>query len=215
MVQEKDRLYSQRHNMVETQLKPRGINDERVLEAMLEVPRHLFVPENMKEFAYQDGALPISEGQTISQPYIVAYMIEKLEIDSSSIVLEIGTGSGYGAAVLSRIAARVFTVERHGSLAEEAERKILSLGYDNISVKVDDGSEGWWENAPYDGIVVTAAANFTPDELVGQLKTEANMVIPIGDNFSQKLVKVKVNQYGDLIEKDLISVRFVPLISGS
>lgn len=211
--QEKNDFYFQRKRMVETQLIPRGISDEAVIKSMLEVPRHLFVPKDMRNYAYTDGALPIGEGQTISQPYIVAYMIEELELNSESIVLEIGTGSGYGAAVLSRIAAEVYTVERHRTLAEEAKRKFERLQYDNIFVKLGDGCKGWPEMAPFEGIVVTAAAGKIPQSLLDQLKPGGSFVIPVGDDYHQWLVKVHLNIDGIKTEKELIPVRFVPLIN--
>lgn len=211
--QEKDDFYFQRKRMVETQLIPRGITDETVINSMSEVPRHLFVPRDMRNYAYSDGALPIGEGQTISQPYIVAYMIEELELSSDSRVLEVGAGSGYGAAVLSRIAAEVYTVERHRNLAEEAKRKFERLQYDNIFVKLGDGCEGWREKAPFDGIIVTAAAEKIPQPLIDQLKPSSNLVIPVGDDYCQRLVKVQLKSDGSKTEKDLIPVRFVPLIT--
>jgi protein-L-isoaspartate(D-aspartate) O-methyltransferase len=202
-----------RKKMVNHQLISRGISDDLVLNAMGEVPREAFVPRKLRNLAYNDSALPIDEEQTISQPYMVALMIEALDLVPDSRVLEIGTGSGYATAVLSRVASQVFTVERHASLARVAEERFQKLGYENIRVHIGDGTMGWSEHAPYDGIVVTAGAPRIPDPLIKQLKVKANLVIPIADQQnSQKLIRLIRKDENEYQEENLGSVRFVPLI---
>jgi protein-L-isoaspartate(D-aspartate) O-methyltransferase len=201
-----------RRGMVEDQLIPRGIIDQNVLRSMLTVPRHLFVPDHLRKFAYEDKPLPIAEGQTISQPYIVAMMAQALELRSPARVLEIGTGSGYGAAILSIIADSVYTVERHQTLANEASKRLADLHYDNIKIKVGDGSKGWEEEAPFDGIVVTAAAPDIPPTLLEQLVTGGCLVIPVGEREWQELLRVRKNPDGSYTTENLGAVRFVPLI---
>jgi protein-L-isoaspartate(D-aspartate) O-methyltransferase len=206
-------LESRKERMVAEHLLARGIRDAAVVKAMREVPREAFLPPDMERFAYDDGPLPIEEGQTISQPYIVAYMIEALELRGRERVLEIGTGSGYAAAVLSRCAAEVFTVERIASLADSARGRLESLGYRNVKVLVGDGTIGWKEHAPYDGIVVTAGAPEVPDELRQQLAIGGRLVIPVGDTpHLQTLVRVRRLPDGDFRDEELCGVRFVPLI---
>jgi protein-L-isoaspartate(D-aspartate) O-methyltransferase len=202
--------------MVVTQLIPRGLNDPSVLSAMEEVPREAFLPEGIAEMAYHDSPLPIGEGQTISQPYIVALMAEALEITPDGRVLEIGTGSGYAAAVISRIAKEVYTVERHASLLEEAAERFRRLGYENIHLREADGTLGWKEHAPYDGIVVTAGAPSPPGPLLGQLAVGGRLVIPIGPTpESQELVRI-LRREGESFETEkLTSVRFVPLVGSA
>ena len=172
-------------------IKKRGIKDERVLNAMLKVPRHLFVPPEIVDRAYDDCPLPIGKGQTISQPYIVALMTEALELDEDSKVLEIGTGSGYQAAILAEIAKEVYTVERIPELLERARKTIESLGYTNIHFKLGDGTMGWEEEAPFDAIIVTAASPDIPEPLVEQLKIGGRMVIPVGSELTQELLKIR------------------------
>jgi protein-L-isoaspartate(D-aspartate) O-methyltransferase len=201
-----------RMKMVDSHLIPRGIIDQKVLRSMLTVPRHLFVPDQLKEFAYEDRPLPIAAGQTISQPYIVAMMVQALELKTPARVLEIGTGSGYGAAVLAKIATAVFTVERHQSLADEARQRLADLNYDNIKIKVGDGSEGWVEEAPFEGIVVAAAAPDIPRTLLNQLATCGYLVIPVGEREWQELLRIRRNPDGSYITENLGAVRFVPLI---
>jgi protein-L-isoaspartate(D-aspartate) O-methyltransferase len=201
----------ERELMVKTQLIPRGIKSERVLQAMMEVPRHLFVPEELREVAYQDCPLPIGCGQTISQPYIVALMTEALELGGDEKVLEIGTGSGYQAAILSLLAKDVYTIERIAALAEGAERVLKELGYTNVMVKVGDGTLGWEEYAPFDAIIITAAAPNVPQPLIEQLGDGGRLVAPIGPIWSQLLVKVR-RKGKDLIVEHLTAVAFVPLI---
>jgi protein-L-isoaspartate(D-aspartate) O-methyltransferase len=197
--------------MVESQLVRRGIKDKRVLEAMRQVPRHLFIPEDMRSLAYCDGPLPIGLGQTISQPYIVALMTELLELTGQEKVLELGTGSGYQAAILSRLARQVYTVERHATLAQRAEKVLAELGYDNVVIRVGDGTLGWPEHSPYEAIIVTAAAPDVPQPLIDQLADGGRLVAPVGSRWSQVLVKVK-RQRDLLVKERLTSVAFVPLI---
>jgi len=200
-----------RERMVETQIKARGIKDERVLKAMLKVPRHLFVDEALRDQAYGDFPLPIGEGQTISQPYIVALMTEALELKGNERVLEIGTGSGYQTAILAELALWVYTIERFPTLLERAKKVLNELGYKNISFKLDDGTLGWKEAAPFDAIIVTAASPDIPPPLVEQLAEGGRMVIPIGDEFSQTLIKGG-KKGGKLHTKALEPVRFVKLV---
>jgi protein-L-isoaspartate(D-aspartate) O-methyltransferase len=208
-----DHLTAERERMMERQIAARGVDDARVLDAMRQVPREAFVASGFEEFAYEDSPLPIAEGQTISQPYIVALMIEAAEVKSGDRVLEIGTGSGYAAAVLSRIAAEVYTVERHGALAQTAKRRFARLGYRNIEVRHGDGTLGWPEAAPFDAIIVTAGGPEIPESLRRQLKIGGRLVIPIGSlTDEQRLVKVVRDGEHAFHEEDLGPVRFVPLI---
>ncbi len=176
-----------RERMVKEQLEKRGIRDPRVLEAMRQVPRHRFVPPENRHLAYADGPLPIGEGQTISQPYIVALMSQLLQIDAREKVLEIGTGSGYQAAVLAHLAEIVYTIERYASLAQKAEAKLRELGIDNVHVHVGDGTKGWPEEAPYDGIIATAGSPEVPRPLLEQLSDEGRLVLPVGRKRGQVL----------------------------
>jgi protein-L-isoaspartate(D-aspartate) O-methyltransferase len=202
-----------REKMVETQIKGRGVRDERVLSAMLKVERHRFVPKEYQAQAYADQPLPIGEGQTISQPYIVAYMAECLELSPADRVLEIGTGSGYSAAVLSRIAAQVYTVERFASLALSAGEHLRRLGYDNISILVADGTLGWPGMAPYDAIIVTAGAPRVPKPLLEQLAVGGRLVLPVGpDRLGQILIRVRRKDEDEYLEERLLAVQFVPLV---
>jgi protein-L-isoaspartate(D-aspartate) O-methyltransferase len=201
----------EREHMVKSHLARRGIKDTRVLEAMRQVPRHLFIPEGMRSLAYCDGPLPIGHGQTISQPYIVALMTETLELAGQERVLEIGTGSGYQAAILSHLAWQVYSVERHAVLAQQAEKILAHLGYDNIVVRVSDGTLGWPEHSPYEAIIVTAAAPDIPRPLTDQLADGGRLVAPVGSQWSQVLVKVR--RQGDLLIRErLTAVAFVPLV---
>lgn len=208
---EKDIYRVSRERMVETQIKARGIKDERVLKAMLKVPRHLFVPASLRDQAYGDFPLPIGEGQTISQPYIVALMTEALELKGKERVLEIGTGSGYQTAILAELSAWVYTIEKYASLQERAKAILFELGYKNISFKVGDGTLGWPEASPFDAIIVTAASPQIPPPLIEQLGEGGRIVIPVGDEFSQMLVK-GVKKGGTLHTKNLEPVRFVKLV---
>ncbi len=200
-----------RKEMVQYQLRSRGIKDERVLQAMETVERHLFVGEDLRGNAYDDSALPIGEGQTISQPYMVAIMTELLELKGDEKVLEIGTGSGYQAAVLSLLAKEVFTIERIASLALKTDEKFKSLGYSNIHIVTGDGTLGLPEEAPFDGIIVTAASPKIPDTYIMQLKINGRLVIPMGSRYSQTLYKIKKTQSGINISESTPCV-FVPLI---
>ncbi|MBC8249181.1 MAG: protein-L-isoaspartate(D-aspartate) O-methyltransferase [Anaerolineales bacterium] len=201
----------EREHMVESQLVRRGIKDKRVLDAMRQVPRHLFVPKDMRDLAYCDGPLPIGQGQTISQPYIVALMTELLELAGQEKVLELGTGSGYQAAILSRLVCQVYSVERHAALAEQAEKVLSQLGYDNVMISVGDGTLGWPEHSPYEAIIVTAAAPDIPQPLTDQLTDGGHLVAPVGSRWSQVLVKVK-RQGETLVREHLTAVAFVPLV---
>jgi protein-L-isoaspartate(D-aspartate) O-methyltransferase len=195
-------------------LRRRGISDQAVLRAMDEVPRENFVPHDFTEEAYADQALPIACGQTISQPYVVAYMTEQLEVKPHHRVLEVGTGSGYQAAVLSRLAKEVVTVERYRTLAEAARIRLESLGFGNVTVLVGDGLSGVPAHAPDDRIIVTAAAENIPESLVGELAEGGIMVLPLGPHSgAQRIVKV-TKEAGGLVRQNLIWVRFVPLLPG-
>ena len=198
--------------MVETQIIPRGVRDEKVLRAASVVRRDKFVPDNLRMFAYSDCPLPLSDGQTISQPYMVAAMTELLQLDRQAVVLEIGTGSGYQTAILAEIAALVFTVEIIESLAQSARRLLTELGYANIHYKTGDGYFGWEEHGPYDAIIVTAAPEKAPLHLIDQLKPEGRMVIPIGPlDGSQTLYLIRKDRNGELERTAAMEVRFVPL----
>ena len=201
----------EREHMVKSQLARRGIKDQRVLEAMRRVPRHLFIPESTRNLAYCDGPLPIGHGQTISQPYIVALMTEILEIEGKERVLEVGTGSGYQAAILSRLVRQVYSVERHAALAQQAEKLFAQLGYDNIVVRVGNGTLGWPEHSPYEAIIITAAAPDVPRPLTDQLADGGRLVAPVGSQWSQVLVKVR-RQDDLLIRERRTAVAFVPLV---
>jgi protein-L-isoaspartate(D-aspartate) O-methyltransferase len=198
-----------REKMVETQIKARGVKDPRVLSAMLKVERHLFVPKDLHSSAYTDQPLPIGEGQTISQPYIVAIMTELLELKGEEKVLEIGTGSGYQAAILAELVKEVYTIEIVETLAASAKRLLLQMGYQNIMVKAGDGYLGWPDVAPFDAIVVTAAPDHIPKPLLEQLKEGGRMVVPVG-TYSQVLKKI-VKRSGRVETTDIIPVLFVPM----
>ena len=205
------RFETQRVQMVDTQLISRGIYSLRVLDAMRSVPRHAFVPREYLFAAYADGPLPIGRDQTISQPYIVALMTELLELTGCERVLEIGTGSGYQAAVLAEMAKEVYTIERHPSLARSAQVTLEKLGYENVVVHIGDGTIGLVEFAPYDGILVTAAAPVVPKSLLSQLKDGGTLVIPVGSRGSQSLERWQKKGQNQECET-IISVAFVPLI---
>lgn len=202
-----------RAEMVKHSIAARGVRDELVLEAMGKVPRELFLPAQLREFAYEDAPLPIAGEQTIYQPYIVAFMVEALMLRGGEKVLEIGTGSGYAAAVLSGIAAHVYTVERVGSLAGKAAATLSELGYDNVHVLHGDGSKGWPEHAPYDAIVVAAGGPRVPGSLKEQLKIGGRLVIPVGANQrAQELVRVVRVSKDEYRSEDIADVNFAPLI---
>ena len=198
-----------REKMVKTQIQGRGVQDERVLNVLRAVPRHRFVPSHSRRRAYDDGALPIGEGQTISQPYIVALMTELLHLKGDERVLEIGTGSGYQAAVLAELVDHVYTIEIVEALAKEARGRLDSLGYTNITARFGDGYQGWPEEAPFDAVIVTAAPDHIPQPLVDQLRTGGRMVIPVGRHAQDLMLLVK--EEGGIREKDVIPVRFVPM----
>ena len=200
-----------RELMVATQLVTRGIKEKRVLDAMKKVPRHLFMPEALWDRAYEDMALPIGEGQTISQPYMVAVMTELLELSGDEKVLEIGTGSGYQAAVLSELAREVFTIERIPELADEARVRLAGLGYNNVIVLTGDGSKGLEDKAPFDRIIIAAAAPELPEIIVSQLKEDGIIVAPVGERFSQVVIKGRKKK-GRLAEEFHTPCVFVPLI---
>jgi protein-L-isoaspartate(D-aspartate) O-methyltransferase len=200
-----------RENMVEHQLVARGITSVRVLDAMRKVPRHVFVEEALQDSAYEDYPIPIGEGQTISQPYMVALMTELLDLNAESVVLEIGTGSGYQAAVLAQLAKQVYTVERLAKLAATARIVLDQLKCYNVQIRVGDGTLGWSEYAPYDGIIVTAGAPSVPETLIGQLAENGKLVIPVGDRFSQVL-QVITKQANRLETKTSCHCVFVKLI---
>jgi protein-L-isoaspartate(D-aspartate) O-methyltransferase len=205
-----DSSSAERRMMIETQIRKRGVSSPRVLEAMASVRRHEFVPVQFRSAAYADKPLPIGEGQTISQPYMVAAMTEALELDGSERVLEIGTGSGYQAAVLSLLARQVITVENHTSLALAAQERLTNLGYSNVHVHNGDGSAGFPDSAPYDAILVTAGAPEIPRVFAGQLREGGRLVIPVGDRDNQELVRAQMEN-GELKSRVLFSCKFVLL----
>jgi len=197
--------------MVEEQLIPRGIEDPRVIDAFLKVERHRFIPEELRGSAYADYPVPIGEGQTISQPYIVALMTECLDLSGDEEVLEIGTGSGYQAAILAELSSQVYSIERFPSLAERAESLLQNLGYINIKIKVGDGTLGWPEEAPFSRIIVTAAAPEVPLPLAEQLSEGGKMILPLGETFSQVLTLIEKKK-GQLKAESICGCVFVPLI---
>ena len=197
-------------DMVTYQILGRGVRDKRVLDAMRRVPRDRFVPAALKSSAYDDNPLPIGEGQTISQPYIVALMTELLRLKGAEKVLEIGTGSGYQTAVLAETAKEVFTIEVLPPLAQKAERLLKELGYKNIKVKSGDGYLGWPEHSPYDGIIATAAPEEVPPDLVDQLAEGGRMVLPVGVGIQELILLIK--EKDEIVQRDIIPVRFVPMI---
>jgi protein-L-isoaspartate(D-aspartate) O-methyltransferase len=202
----------ERERMVERQLRARGVEDERVLEAFREVPREAFVEPGLEEFAYTDAPLPIGEGQTISQPFVVALMVEALQIRPGDRVLEVGAGSGYAAAILSGLASEVHAIERHPSLAREARERIERLGYENVHIRAGDGTLGWPEAAPFDAILVSAGGPDVPPALLEQLAPGGRMVIPLGTSGEQALVRITNSAGGRLTTESLGPVVFVPLI---
>jgi len=206
-----DSFLTQRRSMVESQLRGRGIRDERVLAAMFRVPRHEFVSEEHRDQVYEDHPIPIGEGQTISQPYIVAIMLEALALTPSDIVLEIGTGSGYQTALLSELTRQVYSVERHEALARAARATLARLGFNNVEVFVGDGSRGLPDRAPFDAIVVSAAAPQIPPPLFEQLREGGRMVIPVGPAHAQELQLVRKHE-GQPVVTSMEGCRFVPLI---
>ena len=204
---------AEREAMIERQIKRRGITDTTILDAFRAVPREAFVGTNYAHLAYGDHPLPIEVGQTISQPYIVALMIEAAALGPDDSVLEVGAGSGYAAAVMSRIAARVVAIERQPDLAAIAAERLRRLGFDNVRIVEGDGTRGWAKGAPYDAILAAASGSHIPDSLVGQLKTDGRLVMPIGDpGGAQHLLRIVKQADGSLARSNLGAVRFVPLI---
>jgi protein-L-isoaspartate(D-aspartate) O-methyltransferase len=204
-----DEYMSRRWEMVENQLISRGIQDSRLIQAMLKIPRHMFVPEDLRESAYGDNPIPIGMDQTISQPYIVALMTELLRLKEKEKVLEVGTGSGYQTAILAEMGCEVYTVEILEPLLQKARKALESLGYDNIRYRTGDGYKGWEEFSPFDAIIVTAAPDHIPQPLIDQLKINGRMIIPVGDLY-QELVLIKKKEKG-VDMKTITPVRFVPM----
>ncbi len=209
--QNADPFFQLREKMVENQIEARGITDEKVLEAFRKVERHKFVPNRYIPYAYQDSPLPIEKGQTISQPYIVAFMTEALQLKKSDKVLEIGTGSGYQAAILAEICDSVFTIEIFEELGRKAQAIFNELGYTNIFTKIGDGYQGWPQHAPFDAIIVTCAPREIPDPLKTQLAEKGRMIIPVGSDPVQHLILLQKKK-GKIIRKNILPVRFVPMI---
>jgi protein-L-isoaspartate(D-aspartate) O-methyltransferase len=204
---------AEREAMVERQIESRGIRDPKILEAFRAVPREAFISEEYADLAYGDHPLPIEAGQTISQPYIVALMMDAAEIKGGDTVLEVGAGSGYAAAVISRIASKVIAIERKGELVRVAQQRMEKLGYDNVEIVEGDGTRGWPDEAPFDAILAAASGSHVPKPWVEQLADGGRIVMPVGEpNWIQKLVKVTKGPSGKLITEDLGGVRFVPLI---
>ena len=201
----------ERSRMVDEQIAGRGVKDERVLAVMRKIPRHEFLPEGIRGMAYNDSALPLGEGQTMSQPYMVALMTELLGLKGAERVLEIGTGSGYQAAVLAELCQKVYTVERIKTIADKARATLDRLGYKSVAIKIYDGTYGWKEMAPYDAIIVTAGSPDIPAPLVEQLKEGGRLVIPVGDRYGQQLITVVKTAEGMITERSIPCV-FVPLI---
>jgi len=204
-----------RQAMIENHIKGRGIKDRRVLDIMGKIPRHLFVDEHVRDRAYGDHPLPIGEGQTISQPYVVALMTEALQLKPTDRVLEIGTGSGYQAAVLAGIVKEVYTIEIRKSLAAQAEKRLKDLGYTNVKVKYADGYFGWEEFAPFDAIIITASANHIPPPLIRQLKEGGMLILPLGSTVYYQTLTLATKRKGDLDVQQMGAVAFVPMIGES
>lgn len=211
---ERDDYVRLRERMVDEQIVARGVTDPLVIRAMKKVPRHLFVPEDRRSRAYGDHPLSIGQGQTISQPYIVAFMTEALQLKPDDTVLEIGAGSGYQAAVLSELVREVYTIEVIPELGIQAQKTLRKLGYDNVNVKIGDGYKGWPEKAPFDAVIVTCAPEQIPEPLVQQLKEGGRMIIPVGKAGSvQQLIRA-VKKEGSLVTHEVLLVRFVPMVKG-
>ena len=211
---EKDGFAALREEMVSRQIKARGVTDPDVLKAMKIVPRHLFVPIKYQKNAYRDYPLPIGKGQTISQPYIVAFMTAALHVKPKDRILEIGTGSGYQAAVLAELGCEVYSVEIIGSLGERAKEILTRLGYRNVHIKIGDGHKGWPEKAPFDAIIVTCAPEKIPQPLVQQLKEGGRMIIPVGESGGIQHLVLAVKEGTRLVSHSVLPVRFVPMVKG-
>jgi protein-L-isoaspartate(D-aspartate) O-methyltransferase len=210
VVRAEDSEVKLREAMVRNQLAAGGIKDPRVLETMMEVPRHEFVPASVRSFAYVDGPLPIGHGQTISQPFVVAFMTQALDLSKDDVVLEVGTGSGYQAAILGKLAKEVYSIEIVAPLAESAKAALAKLGFENVHVKAGDGYLGWPEKAPFDAIIVTCAPDHVPEPLVTQLKEGGRLVIPVGEEGAvQELVLLRKKD-GQISREKMLDVRFVP-----
>jgi protein-L-isoaspartate(D-aspartate) O-methyltransferase len=212
LVNADDAYFLARKRMIEQDIKGRGVKDAMVLEVMGAVPRHLFVDVSNRDRAYEDHPLPIGEGQTISQPYVVALMTETLRLKSTDRVLEIGTGSGYQAAVLARIVKEVYTIEIRKPLAVRAEKTLADLGFRNVRVKFDDGYFGWQEHAPFDAIIITAAANHIPPPLIKQLKEGGRLIVPLGSTVYFQTLTLATKRKGELEVEQLSPVAFVPMV---
>ena len=211
LVAGEDTFFQRRRQMVEKDIIGRGILDNKVIKAMLKVPRHLLVLSDLRDQAYADYPLPIAEGQTISQPYVVALMTEALRLKTGDRVLEIGTGSGYQAAILAEIAEEVYSIEIRKSLAEKARNDLKKLGYENIRIKTGDGYFGWETAAPFDAIIITAAVNHIPLPLLKQLKDGGRFILPLGDTAYYQMLTLISKKNGDISVKQMGSVRFVPM----
>jgi len=211
IVQESFQTISQRSKMTQEQIEKRGIKSKQVLDAFRKVPRHLFVMEKYRSMAYADRALPIGKGQTISQPYIVAFMTEALSLKSTDRILEVGTGSGYQAAILSEICDTVYSIEIIDSLSRNADNLLKKIGYSNVKIKIGDGYLGWKEHAPFDAIIVTCAPTQIPVPLKNQLAEAGRMIIPVGERYVQELILME-KKNGRLIEKKVLPVLFVPMV---
>jgi len=206
-----DQYTRQREQMVREQLERRGISDPKVLSAFRSVKRHRFVPESSREYAYSDRPLPIGHDQTISQPYIVAFMTEILDPEATDKVLEVGTGSGYQAAIMGELCREIYSIEIIEDLGQSARERLSELGYDNVHVKIGDGYEGWEEHAPYDAIIVTCSPKKVPQPLKEQLAEGGCMIIPIGRTYAQELVRLR-KKNGELVKESVLPVRFVPMV---
>jgi len=208
-------LYDQQSKLLIDGIKHKGVGDERVLKALASIPRHKFVDGEYQSSSYDDNPLPIGSGQTISQPFIVAYMTEALKVKETDRVLEIGTGSGYQASVLSRLAKEVYSIEIIPQLSERAQKVLTALGINNIHFKVGDGYQGWSEEAPFDAIIITAAPPEIPEKLVDQLKVGGRLVVPVGNDGTQWLLRLTKKDDGSVERETLLPVRFVPMVPGS
>lgn len=212
---QEDPYVKDREKMVRTQIEMRGLADEATLSSMKKVQRHLFVPQHLRDYAYDDRPLPIGYGQTISQPFIVAYMTEIIRPNKNSKMLEIGTGSGYQAAVLAEIISDVYTIEIITELSNSSAKRLKELGYKNVYVKNADGYYGWKEHAPFDAIIVTAASEYIPPPLIDQLKDRGRMVIPVGSPFQTQMLMLVEKKDGKVTTKSLMPVMFVPFKRGN